>query len=211
MQALSVYLKTLWYRFLLWLRNTGEPTQYVIPSCRKEYAGYWNDVAPWQRQLLTHLYRLHTGISTPDPRWFGIHGVGGHDDPPPHFVWNAVVPMSPALVEKLNALGYERMVQSVLPAFTFLTQSDGNDIGAQLLDAHNAAIPGAVAEQVEAHRASLLLNGLPEGRAVKASVLTENLTVRVPDPPADPSVTIYTFLIRAEPTDNLLSSPRSNS
>lgn len=195
MQALIIRLKTLWYSFLLWLKGAGEPPQYSIPSCPAEDAGYWNDVAPWQRQLLTHLYRFHTGIKEPDPRWFGIHGIGGPDDPPPHYIWNAVVPMSPALVARLNLLGYERMVNSVLPALKQMVQP-GDDIGARFLAAHNAAIPDAVAQQVDAHRKALSQSGLPLERLVSADELTAGLTI-LPDRPLDPETCIHTFTIRS--------------
>lgn len=197
MQALIIRLKTLWYSFLLLLKGAGEPSQYSIPSCNAEDTGYWNDVAPWQRQLLTHLYRFHTGIQEPDPRWFGIHGIGGPDDPPPHYIWNAVVPMSPALVARLNQLGYERTTASVMPALQSLVpDADPEGIAERLLAAHNAAIPAVVNNQVDSHRVALATNGLPESRLVSAKTLTDNLTI-LPDPPLDPSTRMYTFSIRS--------------
>jgi len=197
MQALIIRLKTLWYSFLLLLKGAGEPSQYSIPSCAAEDAGYWNDVAPWQRQLLTHLYRFHTGIKDPDPRWFGIHGIGGDDELPPHYIWNAVVPMSPALVARLNQLGYERTAASVIPALEkLLPGADLDGIVDRLLAAHNAAIPDVVKAQVEAHRNALAMSGLPQDRLVSAQTLTENLTI-LPDPPLDPSTRMYTFTVRS--------------
>jgi hypothetical protein len=195
-QALIIRLKTLWYSLLLLLKGAQEPSQYSIPSCNAEDAGYWNDVAPWQRQLLTHLYRFHTGIKEPDPRWFGIHGIGGPDDPPPHYIWNAVVPMSPALVARLNLLGYQRMVTSVLPALQAMVKDDVEHIADRFLAAHHAAIPATVQQQVEAHRRALVLSGLPPDRLVSSDELTRNLTI-LPDPPLDPETRMYTFTPRS--------------
>lgn len=198
MQALIIRLKTLWYSLLLLLKGAQEPSQYSIPSCNAEDAGYWNYVAPWQRQLLTHLYRFHTGMKEPDPRWFGIHGIGGPDDPPPHYVWNAVVPMSPALVARLNLLGYRRMVDSVLPALQTMVKDDLEGISDRFLAAHTAAIPEAVQRQVDAHRHALVLSNLPADRLVSGDELTRNLTI-LPDPPLDADTRMYTFTIRSTP------------